>query len=145
MASQIDASAQIDLSEWRSERTNSGYLGVSEAPSGKFKAQWRVNNKMRGLGTYDTAEEAARAVVIKHTEVITAASLSPSGSDHMQAATAVQPVASASAVDAAAAKLKPRQGMKACPACHKQCGCNTSKCSSWSWDEMWTWKHVTHF
>jgi hypothetical protein len=37
-----------------------GYIGVSAAPSGRWTARVKKDGTLRGLGTFDTAEEAAR-------------------------------------------------------------------------------------
>ena len=46
----------------KSRSTNaSGYFGVTLKASKRYKAQIRFNGKMKGLGTYDTAKQAAKA------------------------------------------------------------------------------------
>ena len=70
-----DDDEEIDLSKWRSERGDSGYFGVTSY-RGKFKAQRRIDGKLRHLGMYDTAEEAARAVAAasaRHNQEVDAA------------------------------------------------------------------------
>jgi len=53
---------EIDLEPFRSEKSSSGYRGVSwNSPKRKYKAQIWVNDCLRHLGYFDTAEEAARA------------------------------------------------------------------------------------
>jgi len=40
---------------------NGGYKGVEALPNGRFRARICVDRKLRPLGTYNTAERAARA------------------------------------------------------------------------------------
>ena len=53
-----------NLEALRSSRAESGFLNVKVTTSGKFQAQLfiKAENRQRGLGTFDTAEEAAVAV-----------------------------------------------------------------------------------
>ena len=55
----------MDLKPLRRFGTKSGFKGVTKTSSGKFQARSlaKINGKQRGLGSFDTAEEAARAVV----------------------------------------------------------------------------------
>ena len=52
----------------RSEKSKTGYLGVA-ADGSEFKAKLTINGRNTNLGSYKTAEEAAAAVTIKHTEL----------------------------------------------------------------------------
>lgn len=57
----------IDLSQWRSDRSSSGYRNVQALANGKFQAKIFSDKKHHCIGTYSSAEEAARAVAIAHT------------------------------------------------------------------------------
>jgi hypothetical protein len=58
---------QIDTSQLLlSDKAKTGYLGVSADRSNAFSARVTLNRKKTYLGTYNTAEEAAAAVKIKH-------------------------------------------------------------------------------
>ena len=86
-AGALQMSTEINLSEGRSERSGSGYYGVSKFTSDsglKVSARLRVEGKDHYIGSYDTAKEAARAVAMKHTEVMAAASLSSGGNNHVR-------------------------------------------------------------
>ena len=64
----------VDLAQCRSEKNRTGYFGVNATRSGKqFEAKFRYDGKLRCLGTFNTAEEAARAVAIKRAAVSKAA------------------------------------------------------------------------
>ena len=54
----------INIEALRSSRAESGFLNVKVTTSGKFQAQLfvKAENRQRGLGTFETAEEAAVAV-----------------------------------------------------------------------------------
>ena len=54
----------INLEDLRSSSAESGFLGVKVTTSGKFQAQIfiKADNRQRGFGTFDTAEEAAVAL-----------------------------------------------------------------------------------
>ena len=56
----------INLEDLRSSSAESGFLGVKVTTSGKFQAQIfiKADNRQRGLGTFDTAEEAAVMLAI---------------------------------------------------------------------------------
>ena len=46
---------------YRSKQNPSGYRGISQVPSGRYKAQHSLFGKLTSLGTFDTAVEAAMA------------------------------------------------------------------------------------
>ena len=46
---------------YRSKQNPSGYRGISQVPSGRYKAQHSLFGKLTSLGTFDTAVEAAVA------------------------------------------------------------------------------------
>ena len=52
----------VDLSQWRSDTTSSGYMNVYKRKSGKFEAFSKSSRSKQYLGAYDTAEEAATVV-----------------------------------------------------------------------------------
>ena len=69
--------AEIDLSQWRSRSkcgyyNDLGYLGVYRNGN-RFQAALRYDGKLQLLGLYDTPEEAARAVAVKHTALYSTA------------------------------------------------------------------------
>jgi hypothetical protein len=41
-------------------RGSSGYVGVCARPAGNFYAEIRIGDRLIGLGTFETAHEAAR-------------------------------------------------------------------------------------
>lgn len=51
-----------------SRRTKSGYKGVNAVPSGRFNALVHHQGKQLYIGTFDTAQEAARAYDVKALE-----------------------------------------------------------------------------
>ena len=63
----LATAAMFDLTKWRSDRNSTGYKGV-QTKGHMFRARARVNGKRQFIGTYDTAEEAAQAVAIHHTD-----------------------------------------------------------------------------
>ena len=60
------ANGEIDLSNWLSDQSSSGYRGVTIIPGGRFIAQLNVNGSPRRLGTFSTVEEAASAHAREH-------------------------------------------------------------------------------
>ena len=55
----VAADQGIDLTQWRAQNS-SGYRGVTKQQTGRFVARIRDGTKQKSLGTYATAEEAAR-------------------------------------------------------------------------------------
>ena len=66
----IKPEVNIDLSDWRSDTTSSGYLGVCSVGSAKHEAYLHHNDVLTCLGSFDTAEGAATAFATKHLELI---------------------------------------------------------------------------
>jgi len=60
---------EIDLSQWQTEDNKSGYRGVSCRLNGAFEGQFRKGDKRISVGCFSTAEAAARAVALKHTQM----------------------------------------------------------------------------
>ena len=58
----------IDLEQWRSAKSATGYRGVNMFKD-RYQARILVSGEMRYLGTYDTVEEAARAYARKYLEI----------------------------------------------------------------------------
>ena len=60
---------EIDLEQWRSSRSATGYRGV-RMQDGRYKTQiWLPSGTQKHLGMYDTAEEAASVYARKYLEV----------------------------------------------------------------------------
>ena len=67
-----EALEEIDLSQWRSTQSSTGYQGVYRKSQSKrlsFYSNIRINGKQRSLGTFDTAEEAATAYAKRYLAV----------------------------------------------------------------------------
>ena len=52
----------MEVAEFKSNKSQSGFRGVTATPSGRFQAQLRVGGLRESVGTFDTAEEAAAAL-----------------------------------------------------------------------------------
>ena len=60
---------KVDISKWKSEKSSSGYFGVS-LDRGRYNAKLVVHGKSIHLGRYDTAEEAAVVSATKRMELL---------------------------------------------------------------------------
>ena len=65
----ICGDAEIDLAQWKSELTGTGYYGVFAQVNGGYSAQLESNQIQKCNGVYSTAQEAARVVAKEFLEL----------------------------------------------------------------------------
>ena len=60
----------IDLAAWRSTEYSGGYCGVQRLRGGRFRASINYEAESHIIGTFPTAEDAARAYAAKHLDLL---------------------------------------------------------------------------